>query len=255
MGNWRGHICPDHEVVRLPTCAWRQHQTSWAGIGWLHHPASCRAAVDLDQRRPCCSGHAMTARTASAVLTAFLAATSPVLAVSAPSPAAIRDSIKREGAKATIADLAKADQWDAVSDRMDSGSADWIALAPLLASGSDAGSAEDLGISLAFSLPKNPNAVLAALDPANGPVIGADRVCGCRSSRTPCPIFRPTGRRRCARCNGSRTRSSPRPGVPASPHSRQPGDRITICAAGCPPLVITGWSASMMAVILTRTAP
>ena len=120
----------------------------------------------------------MTARTASAVLTAFLAATSPVLAAPAPSPAAIRDSIKREGARATIADLAKASQWDAVSERMDSGSADWIALAPLLASGSDAGSAEDLGISLAFSLPKNPNAVLAALDPANGPIIGADRVCG-----------------------------------------------------------------------------
>ena len=61
---------------------------------------------------------------------------------------------------------------------MDSGNADWIALAPLLAPGSDAGSAEDLGISLAFSLPKNPRGVLAALDPANGHIIGANRVCG-----------------------------------------------------------------------------
>ena len=120
----------------------------------------------------------MTRLVVAATLAALLAAASSGLAASTPSPAAIRDSIKREGAKATIADLAKADQWDAVSDRMDSGSADWISLAPLLAPGSDAGSAEDLGISLAFSLPKNPGAVLAALDPANGHIIGANRVCG-----------------------------------------------------------------------------
>ena len=58
------------------------------------------------------------------------------------------------------------------------GDARWIALAPKLAPGSDAGSAEDLGISLAFSLPKNPGAVLAALDPADGHILGASRVCG-----------------------------------------------------------------------------
>ncbi len=120
----------------------------------------------------------MTRLVAAVMVTAFLAAVSPSVAAPAPNPAAVRDSIRREGAKATIADLAKADQWGAVSDRMDSGSADWITLAPLLEPGSDAGSAEDLGISLAFSLPKNPRAVLAALDPANGHVIGADRVCG-----------------------------------------------------------------------------
>ncbi len=121
----------------------------------------------------------MTDLVVAATLAALLAAASPGFAAPAPNPAAVRDSIRREGAKATIADLAKADQWDAVSDRMDSGNADWIALAPLLAPGSDAGSAEDLGISLAFSLPKNPRAVLAALDPANGHIIiGGDRVCG-----------------------------------------------------------------------------
>ena len=61
---------------------------------------------------------------------------------------------------------------------MGTGDARWIALAPKLAPGSDAGSAEDLGISLAFSLPRNPRAVLAALDPADGHVLGAGRVCG-----------------------------------------------------------------------------
>ena len=90
----------------------------------------------------------------------------------------IAASIDQRGAKATIAVLAKADQWDQVADRMGSGDARWIALAPKLAPGSDAGSAEDLGIALAFSLPKNPQAVLAALDPANGHIIGVGRVCG-----------------------------------------------------------------------------
>lgn len=51
-------------------------------------------------------------------------------------------------------------------------------MAPLLVPGSDAGSSEDLGISLAFSLPKNARAVLAAIDPKNGHITGADRVCG-----------------------------------------------------------------------------
>ena len=100
------------------------------------------------------------------------------VAAAPPALASIDASISHLGAEATIAMLAKADQWDAVADKMGDGNSAWIALAPKLALGADAGSAEDLGISLAFSLPKNPSAVLAALDPANGHIIGADRVCG-----------------------------------------------------------------------------
>ncbi len=33
-------------------------------------------------------------------------------------------------------------------------------------------------MALAFGLPKSPRAVLAAIDPQNGPVLGVDRVCG-----------------------------------------------------------------------------
>ena len=61
---------------------------------------------------------------------------------------------------------------------MGDGGSQWVALAPGLAPGADAGSAEGLGISLALALPKNPRAVLAAIDPANGHVLGAGRVCG-----------------------------------------------------------------------------
>lgn len=120
----------------------------------------------------------MTRLIASAIPGSTPAAPASVLAASAPSPATVRDSIKREGAKAAIADLGKAEQRDAVSDHVDSGSSGWVALAPLLGPGSDASGAEELGISLALSLPRNPRAVPAAPDPANGPVIGADRVGG-----------------------------------------------------------------------------
>lgn len=100
------------------------------------------------------------------------------MAAPQPTLASINTSIGQRGAEATIAMLAKADQWDMVADKIGNGTTAWIALAPKLAPGADAGSAEDLGISLAFSLSKNPDAVLAALDPANGHIIGADRVCG-----------------------------------------------------------------------------
>lgn len=92
-------------------------------------------------------------------------------------PSSIAADVREHGAKATVDALLKAREWDGVADKMGGGDSRWIALAPMLAPGSDAGSAEDLGISLAFSLPLNAPAVLAALDPANGPIVGAQRVC------------------------------------------------------------------------------
>jgi hypothetical protein len=51
-------------------------------------------------------------------------------------------------------------------------------LAPRLAPGTDAESSEDMGIVLARALPRNPSAVLGALDLRDGPVLGPSRVCG-----------------------------------------------------------------------------
>lgn len=116
--------------------------------------------------------------TALAVITAFAVTDTASAAAPSPTPAGIEASIREHGAEATIAALAKADQWDVVADKIGDGNSAWIAVASELAPGSDAGSAEDLGISLAFSLPKNPHSVLAALDPANGHILGVDRVCG-----------------------------------------------------------------------------
>ena len=102
-----------------------------------------------------------------------LAAPAPAL----PTPAQIQASVAKSGPKAAIASLTKANQWDGVAAQMAAGDSAWVALAPKLAPGADAGTAEDLGLSLATALPINPAAVLAAIDPANGPALGAGRVC------------------------------------------------------------------------------
>src|SRR5271155_932831 len=96
-----------------------------------------------------------------------LLAASPALA--APlSPDAIARDIATHGASAVVARLLANGDYDRVMDRIDTGEARWVALAPKLAPGADAGAAEELPIALAFALPKNPRAVLAVLGGANG---------------------------------------------------------------------------------------
>lgn len=96
----------------------------------------------------------------------------------AQTPGGVHESLRRRGAEATIASLVRTGRWDRVLDHLGSGDGRWIVLAPGLAAAADAGVAEELGISLAFALPKNPQAVLAVLDSDDGHVLGAARVCG-----------------------------------------------------------------------------
>lgn len=84
--------------------------------------------------------------------------------------------IDEQGAKATVSGMSES-QWDDLLARVDSGNSEWVALVPKLATGTDGGNSEDLGIGLAYALPKNPKAVLRAIDPDNGPVLGVRRVC------------------------------------------------------------------------------
>ncbi|WP_152035355.1 hypothetical protein [Paraburkholderia terricola] len=92
------------------------------------------------------------------------------------SPSVLAKQIDDKGAKATISTMSES-EWDNVLTHIDSGSAAWIALVPKLAEGTDGGNSEDLGIGLAYALPKNAKAVLSAIDPDNGPVLGVSRVC------------------------------------------------------------------------------
>ena len=79
------------------------------------------------------------------------------------SPEGIARDIKAHGAKAVVDRLWNSEDYDRVMDKIDTGDARWVALAPLLAPGTDAGTAEELPIALAFALPRNPHAVLTVL--------------------------------------------------------------------------------------------
>lgn len=106
---------------------------------------------------------------------AFLIVTAPAAAASL-SPGRIAEDIAAHGAQAVVARLAAHGDYDRVLGHIDAGEGPWIALAPQLSPGADAGNAEALVISLAFALPKNPAAVLAVLSGKDGFPI--DDVCG-----------------------------------------------------------------------------
>jgi hypothetical protein len=90
----------------------------------------------------------------------------------------VRASVESRGAGETVRRLQAAGQWDVVLDGISNGEAAWIALVPRLAQGADAEPSETLGVALAKALPRAPAAVLHALDPRDGPVLGPSRVCG-----------------------------------------------------------------------------
>jgi hypothetical protein len=102
-----------------------------------------------------------------------------------PSAAALNAEIDAKGAKEVVNRLNRAhpdsngqNDWSRVTDQMWMGRAAYIKLAPKLAPGTDAGSSEDLGISLAHALPLAPITVLRATDLKDGPTLGVSRVCG-----------------------------------------------------------------------------
>lgn len=98
-------------------------------------------------------------------------------AVPMPSPQAVRAQIQRVGPKTTVTRLDGAGDMDRILDAIGTGDPQWIALAPLLALGTDGADGEGLGIELATALPINPAAVLRITTPGDG-VLGLLRVCG-----------------------------------------------------------------------------
>ena len=89
----------------------------------------------------------------------------------------VRASIEREGSQATVRRLMASGEWKAILEGIERGEPGWIAIAPLLAKDADGAFAEGLGVALAKALPVSPAAVLNVLDPSDGHVIGASRVC------------------------------------------------------------------------------
>ena len=81
-----------------------------------------------------------------------------------PTPASVRRDIAEHGAKAVVDAMWTGGSWARVEDGIASGSPAWIALAPLLSTGTDAGTSEGLSLSLVRALPKAARAVLAVVD-------------------------------------------------------------------------------------------
>jgi hypothetical protein len=111
------------------------------------------------------------------ILALALVAGTDALAATALSPEGIAQDIEANGAKAVVDRLWNSGDYDRLLDHIDKGTSAWVALAPKLAAGTDAGSSEGLTIALAYALPRNPEAVLAVLDPKNA-VLKPDMVCG-----------------------------------------------------------------------------
>jgi len=97
-------------------------------------------------------------------LSAALTATSATIPLTPLTPPIVQAEIRGHGAKPVVDRLFKTEAWWQVTRNIGAGKAEWIALAPDLAEGTDAATSETLGISLAEALPKSPHAVLAVLE-------------------------------------------------------------------------------------------
>lgn len=124
----------------------------------------------------CC--RAMGSAAAVLLLPLLIGSAHPARAAGMPGPDTVAASVTKRGAAATLAELDRSGRLDGVLDRIASGQRSWVALVPKLAAGADEAAAEGLGIALADALPRAPGTVLAVLDPADGHLIGAGRVCG-----------------------------------------------------------------------------
>lgn len=124
----------------------------------------------------------LKAAAAAIVMTVLIGAAAQGASAAPPSGGPIikeiTDGIAKSGAKATVKKLYDTDRWGAVESHIAAGEPEWIALAAKLAPGSDASTAEGLGISLAYALPKKPSAVLQIVSLNANDVLGVDKVCG-----------------------------------------------------------------------------
>jgi hypothetical protein len=94
------------------------------------------------------------------------------------SPESILKDIKDNGAKITVRKLmrGKHPQWGSVLRKVEAGDSRWLDVTKELAAGTDAGSSEDLQVTLAKALPKNPRGVLGLADSQD--FLSIDNLCG-----------------------------------------------------------------------------
>lgn len=94
-------------------------------------------------------------------------------------------SVPKGGPRAAVESLVAGGDWPRVLGAIRNGSADWIALAPELAKGSDAAHGAELTAALAAALPRAPADVLAIADPRRSPVLGVQAICSAPAGSYP----------------------------------------------------------------------
>lgn len=82
-----------------------------------------------------------------------------------------------QGPTRAVAEMRASGDWARVTALISSGDTGAISLVPELAKGTDAGSSEELTISLAEALPNAPRNVLAVLTPDRNSMLSYSRVC------------------------------------------------------------------------------
>jgi hypothetical protein len=92
-------------------------------------------------------------------------------------PAEVSAQVRLHGAHWVVSELWDDHHWGDAVDGVGSGDARWLVLVPELAPGVDAAPAEELRDNLGLALPRNASAVLAAINPKDEFITGADAVC------------------------------------------------------------------------------
>lgn len=84
----------------------------------------------------------------------------------------------KDGPRPATSRLIAGGDWTRVLGAIRNGAADWIALSPELARGSDVAHGAELTAALAAALPRAPSDVLAVADPRRSQVLGIQAICG-----------------------------------------------------------------------------
>ncbi|GBQ88268.1 hypothetical protein AA13595_2351 [Gluconacetobacter johannae DSM 13595] len=85
--------------------------------------------------------------------------------------------IQQDGPRKAVQDLTRDKEWPRMRRAVATGWQNWIDLMPDLMSATDPATTRSLQLALRQALPRNPRAVVAALDPRNGPVRGGRTIC------------------------------------------------------------------------------
>lgn len=148
-----GHLWP----LELP---YSRRQPAARCLPRLHHHGFSHAARNMGVRGASPASDAMK-RTAGWTLLISACAWSALAA--SPTASALLNDIHQQGARVVVAHLSagNGDQWTELLKQISTGQSEWLKVASMLRSGTDAATGEDLTDALAHALRTNPEGVLS----------------------------------------------------------------------------------------------